>query len=716
LRATSGKLLKAKNQNNSLEAKIADLLAADPLHPLKAREIARKIGVSKNDYQVLRTTLRAMSRDGKILRHPKSRFGIPHKAAEAIGQLRVNSQGYGFVTREEGDDIFISQKNMGVALHKDMVRVRLFAATEGKSPEGQIVEVAERARSTIVGVFRRGKRHGYVVPDDIKLHLDLIIDNADTGGAENGQKVVAEIDQWEHVHLNPTGRIVEVLGFPDERGVDVLSVLHNFELPNTFPEAVLAASDKLADQIPQEEISSRLDLRRLTTFTIDPGNAKDFDDAVSLEKLANGNYRLGVHIADVSYYVAEGGIIDKEAIERGTSVYLVDRVVPMLPEKLSNELCSLKEGKNKLCYSVLMELSPTAELISYELRQTIINSKKRLTYEEAQEIIEGKLKSPLSPILQDMYRLSKKMIAKRESRGSIDFETLELEVILDESGHPVQLKKRQRMDSNRLVEEFMLLANETVAHHVGVKMAQQYVTTFPFVYRIHEKPDALSVKELVQLAAAFKIQVKPPQRITPKYFQKLSLEFQQHPATTILEGALLRSMAKARYSTDNVGHFGLAYKHYTHFTSPIRRYPDLIVHRLLKKYGDNDNPAANRPTPKSLEEICKKSTEREIRAQEAERASIKMKQVEYMERHLGETFRGIISRIVPFGIFVELPEFLLDGLVHISDLQDDYYLFDEKQYSLKGRHHGKVYRLGDKLKIKVSRVNRNERLIDFVLA
>jgi len=705
-----------QKQNVNLEQRIVEFLESDPLRLFKAKDIARKLGVSQSDYQNLRASLRSLARERQILRHPKNQFGIAHKAAEAVGQLRVNSQGYGFVNREDGEDIFISQKNMGVALHKDTVRVRLFATSEGKSAEGQIIEVVERARSKIVGVFRRGRRHCFVVPDDIKLHLDIIIDNADTAGALDGQKVVVEIDVWEHEHLNPTGRVVEVLGFPDSPGVDVLSILHSFELPNTFPHNVLAEAESIPNQIPIVEVSRRLDLRDLTTFTIDPTDAKDFDDAVSLEKLSDGRYRLGVHIADVSYYAQAGSSIDQEAAERGTSVYLVDRVVPMLPEKLSNELCSLREEEDKLCFSALMEITTEGDLISYEIRETIINSNKRLTYEEAQQIIKGKLKSPLAPILQKMYRLSKKLIDKRQKRGSIDFDTLELEVELDDQGAPVKLKRRERLDSHRLIEEFMLLANQTVARHVGVILAQKLQTTVPFVYRIHEKPDAVAIAELVQLAGAFGVQVKPPKRITPKYFQSLSAQFQQHPSATVLESALLRAMAKARYSTENAGHFGLAFKHYTHFTSPIRRYPDLLVHRLLKRYSDDGLSASTLPDLKSLEVASKKSSEREIRAQEAERASIKMKQVEYMERHLGDEFQGIISRIVPFGIFVELPEFLLDGLVHISDLVDDYYLFDEKRYSLKGQYRGKVYRLGDVLKVKVSRVSRNERLVDFVLA
>ncbi len=701
---------------NNLEKKVLAFLQANPYQTFKAKEIARNLEIPKDKYQKLRRALRALQQKGEILRFKKNYYGVGRKVAEVVGKLRVNSQGYGFVTREDGDDVFVSQKNMGLAMHGDVVRVRLFATSEGKSPEGQIVEVIERSRTRLVGTFRQGRKHCYVIPDEIKIHQDIIIPPDETAGALDGQKVVAEIDLWEHDHLNPIGHISQVLGFPDEPGVDILSIIYDFGLPHDFPEHVINATKKITGEIKKEEIQRRLDLRKIITFTIDPDDAKDFDDAISLERMHNGNFRLGVHIADVSYYVLENRAIDREAQERGTSVYLVDRVVPMLPEKISNEVCSLQEGKDKLCYSVLLEMTPQAEVVSYDIRETVIRSRKRFTYQEAQDILDGKLKSDFVFILKKMHRLSKKLIARRRRRGSIDFDSLEVKVILDDKGLPVDIVKRERLATNQMIEEFMLLANETVARHVGLKMASKPDQAPPFVYRVHEKPDAQSVTDLLHLARAFGLELPPPKRITPKYFQHLADIFLAHPASTVLQDALLRTMMKAKYDTKNIGHFGLAYKYYTHFTSPIRRYPDLVVHRLLKKYLKGGLSEKEMPGEEALSEICQKATDREIKAQDAERATIKLKQVEYMERHLGDVFEGFISRIVPFGIFVHIPEKLVDGLVHVSNLLDDYYVYNEENYSLYGQYSGKVYKLGDKVRVQVSRVSRNERLIDFVLA
>jgi ribonuclease R len=700
---------------SNFEKRILDFLKSEPLHTYKAREIARRLKVKEADYRQLRATLRALVRDGQILRLQKNRFGLGQAAVEAVGKLHVNSQGYGFVIRDDGEDIFVSQKNMGAALHHDIVRVRLFATYQGKSPEGRIVDVVERTRPKIVGTFRKGKKHNFVIPDDIKRQRDIIVANGDQRGAQDGQKVVAVIDLWEDAQLSPSGHIENILGFPDEPGVDVLSVAHEMGLPGGFDHKVLAKAQKLRFDLSDEESKRRLDLRHLVAFTIDPPDAKDFDDAVSLEILDNGHYHLGVHIADVSHFVKQGSVIDREALERGTSVYLVDRVVPMLPEKLSNELCSLREGEDKFCHSVLMELDPHGELLSFDIKETIIKSAKRFSYREAQDIIEGKQAGNFRPVLLSMHRLYRLLYKIRQQRGSVNFDSLEVEVELDAQGTPIQLHRRERLDTHGMIEEFMLLANETVTKHVAVVLSQQRETPLPFVYRVHQKPDKESIDELVQLCRAFGVQVTPPKRITPKYFQHLSRQFQAHPAATVLQDALLRSMMKAKYSIDNIGHFGLAYKHYTHFTSPIRRYPDLIVHRLLKRYNSSNGQKTTLPGFKKLEEICRQCSEREVRALEAERASVKMKQVEYMEKHLGDVFDGVISRIVPFGIFVQLPDFLIDGLVHVTSLGDDYYVLDEKKYTMRGSYSGKVFKLGDPLRVKISKVSRNERLVDFVL-
>lgn len=707
-------------EEENLAAQVEALLAQEPFRTYKAKEIARRLGVTQDRYHLLRAALRQLVATGTIVKYPRNRYGRGRPGQEATGVLRVKSQGYGFVLRDdEGEDIFVSERNMGLALHRDRVRVRLFAQSSGRSPEGKVVEVLARARTNIVGTYKRGRKYGFVVPDELKIPHDIYVHDSDAMGAQPGQKVVVHITNWEHEKLNPEGRIVEVLGFPDQTGVDVLSVARAYDLTESFPAEVEEEAASLPGVIPPEEIARRLDLRDTVLFTIDPPDAKDFDDAVSLEELANGHFLLGVHIADVSWYVSSGGAIDREARRRGTSVYLVDRAIPMLPERLSSELCSLVEDKDRLAYSVLMELTTAGDLVRYEFRESVIRSRRRFTYEEVQQILEGQLTDPMAPILRQMRALSQVLIAKRQRRGSVDLDAPEVQVILDAAGGPVEIRPRQRLDSHRLIEEFMLLANETVARHVGVYLRRQgdHDIEPPFVYRIHEKPDRQKMSEFLSFAAAFGVTAQEPPRLTPRFFQKLLAQVAGLEAEPIIRDAMLRAMMKARYSIDNVGHFGLAYKHYTHFTSPIRRYPDLVVHRLLKDYqrrtvaeviGSISRPA--------LEADCRLASEREVVAQEAERESIKMKQVEYMAEHVGEIFKGVISRIVPFGIFVELTTLLVEGLIQVSDLGDDYYVHDTARHAMIGQRRGRVFRVGDTVVVRVARVDPNQRLVDFVLA
>jgi ribonuclease R len=697
-----------------LSQKIRDLLASEPLRALKSKEIQRMLAVPQNKYSSLRSELRSLVVGGKLVKISKNRYTIARKANEIVGELRVNSQGYGFVTWEDGKDVFVSEKNMAMALHKDRVRVRLFAQTSGKSVEGQVVEVLERARKTVVGTFRWGSRYGYVVPDDLKLHKDIMVLSGDDMEAQEGQKVVCQIEQWEHHGLNPSGKIIEVLGFADDVGVDVLSIIHEHELPVQFPDAVLQQVEAIPLEIPREEPQRRLDLRDQIIFTIDPADAKDFDDAVSLEHLPDGGWALGVHIADVSYYVRENAPVDDSARERGTSVYLVDRVIPMLPERLSNELCSLVEGADRLTFSVLMTLSPDGQLISYDIKESIIRNKKRFSYKEAQQVIDGEIAHPYAAQLRLMAKLADLLIARRTRRGSIDFDSLEVEIRLNEKGEAVEILPRERLATNRLIEEFMLLANETAAKHVGQVLKEKLGYELPFVYRIHEKPDQQSVQQLIRMAAGFGVKVTAPQRLQPRFFANLSKTFQQHTAAHVLQTALLRTMMKAQYSTENIGHFGLAYHFYTHFTSPIRRYPDLLVHRLLKQYAAGGYDASV-PAVKELDKLCKQATSCEIRAQEAERDSIKLKQLEFLQKHLEDEFDGIIVRMVNFGFFVELPDYLIDGLVHVTSLDDDYYVMDENNHRLEGRRNGRVFTLGDHVCVRLARIERNEKLVDFII-
>ncbi|HNW58823.1 MAG TPA: ribonuclease R [bacterium] len=704
------------SQERDLGAEILALVARFPQKSFKGKELVRDLAVTKESYLELRKTLRRLVQEGALLKLHKNRYASPSQSPLITGVLRVNSQGFGFVTRDDGrEDVYVGARQMGSALHRDRVRVRLLATRQGERLEGQVVEIIGRGRDRVVGTFRWGRKYAYVIPDEIKIQTDIIVPEPEESGAEEGQKVVVAIDRWPSPHQNPEGHILQVLGYPGDPGVDVLSIVHGFNLDPQFPEEVEAAALRLEAQIPLAEYNRRLDCRDWLIFTIDPVDARDFDDAVSLRPCDNGHLELGVHIADVSHYVTPAGAIDREAERRGTSVYLVDRAIPMLPEHLSSQLCSLRQDEEKLCYSVLLELTPEGNLAGYSFHESIIRSRRRLTYEEAQALIDGGGTDEISLQLRRMWNLAAALIRRREQRGSIDFESQEVQVILDASGHPTGLRRRERLQSHRLIEEFMLLANETVARHAGQAGAAAGSEAPPFVYRVHEKPDRDEVSELLKLLANFGILQTAPKRITPHYFQKLGGLLRRHPAAVVLQDAMLRTMAKARYSTENLGHFGLAYSHYTHFTSPIRRYPDLLVHRLLKAYTAGHSASDMAPLTERLEEQCREASESEVRAAEAERASIKLKLIEYMEDHLGDEQDGFISRIVPFGIFVTLPEFLVEGLVHISDLEDDYYVREPSGYRLVGQRSGRVYALGDPVRIRITRVDRNERLIDFVV-
>jgi ribonuclease R len=722
--------MKAERINFMFEItdRVLEYLAREQHRQFKAKELARTFHVPPTHYREFRDFLKALAREGKIAKHKRNHYGHSHQASALIGTLHVKTQGYAFLITGGGqEDVFISQKNMGTALNRDVVKVQLFARPTGRRPEGRVVEVIKRARQNIVGTLHKGKYFHFVKPDEIKLLRDIIIPNEFLDGAKPGQKVAVSIETWEDELLNPEGRIVKVLGFPDDPGVDVLSVAFSFDLPASFPLEVERATEQLSFETTPETLHQRLDLRDLLTFTIDPEDAKDFDDAVSLRQLTNGNYELGVHIADVSHYVTENSPIDKEALARGTSIYLVDRVVPMLPEKLSNDLCSLKPHTDRFTYSCIMEVTPKGEVVNYRIAESIIHSKRRFNYEEVQRILDGaqsaftatndeekKLGQELDAILREMNALAKVLTRRRLRNGSLDFDTPEVKIILDATGFPVEIRRKLRQDSNRLIEEFMLLANQTVTKHIDLTLARKGEKP-PFIYRIHERPDPLKMEEFALFVKALGYNFDHQQLITGKVLSKFLREISGDPEADIIENVMLRSLMKAKYSTENVGHFGLAFKHYTHFTSPIRRYPDLIAHRTLKTYANGYRPEMYEQLSRKLQHAAQVASERELVALEAERASIKMKQVQFMSHHLGEEFEGIVSGVVSFGIFVEIPQFLVEGLVHISDLEDDYYIFEEKAYRLKGQNSGRVYRLGDKVRVRVVRVDPAERLLDFVL-
>ncbi|MCS7081588.1 MAG: ribonuclease R [Rhodothermia bacterium] len=704
-----------RDQMTPLSERILRFLRTYPGRFFRAGEIARRLGQrTPQATQEVRLVLEALLQAGLIKRIKGKRFGYEPERRYLEGILRLTPQGFGFVTPEEGAaEVFISPRHMGTALDGDRVRVALFAhrASGAKHPEGEVVEVLERRRRTLVGTVRRFRRLYVLQPDDRRFPHDVIL--AERAGAQEGDKVVVDLDLegWTDPRLNPEGRVVEVLGPAGRSDVEVLAVAKAFEVPSVFPEDALQEAEALSGRIGAADLEGREDFRPWIVFTIDPADAKDFDDAVALRPLPDGTYELGVHVADVSHYVRPGTALDREALRRATSVYLVDRTLPMLPERLSNDLCSLRPEEDRLVYSVILNLTPQGRVLRYRITKGVICSRARFTYEEVDAILEGRLKHPFAEILRRMNELAKRLRARRMRNGSLDFDLPEVKFVLDAHGLPVEVIPKVRKDSHKLIEEFMLLANRTVAEHIG--RLRRGWRPRPFIYRVHDEPDP---QKLIQLDAfvrhfGYRLQ-KEADRITARSLQRLLREVEGSPEEGVIEQVVLRSMAKAVYATRNIGHYGLAFRYYTHFTSPIRRYPDLMVHRLLDRYsrGGSDWDA------EELEAICRHCSQRERAADEAERESVKLKQVEYMSRRLGQVFEGVISGVTPFGFFVELLDTLAEGLVRVRDLRDDYYVLDERRYALIGQSTGRCYRLGDRVRVVPIRADTETRQLDFQLA
>ena len=707
--------------------KVVDFLDKHAKSIFKRRILAKRLHIPNKQYQDFKRLLDTLVDQGIIQRYKGHRYGKMKKDNIVSGTLDVKTEGFGFLKRDDGgEDIFISQRNMGPALHKDRVEVNLWAVPKhkGKLCEGRVLKVLERYHKRIVGIFTEGGKFHYVIPDDLKISQDILITEDNRAQAKPGQKVVVELEPRKDMRTPLQGRVVNIIGYPEDKGVDVDSIIYDMGIRFSFPDAVKQEAKKITGKISEEEYKKRLDLRGKLIFTIDPEDAKDYDDAVSLERSDRGNFLLGVHIADVSHWVQANSHIDQEALERGNSVYLVDRVIPMLPEQISNHICSLQQGEDRLCYSVFMEVNPEGEVIHYDFKESIINSTYRFSYKEVQKILDEQKRHSSSAIQKkgqtysdtvvrtmiDMYHVKLILKEKWRQKGLIDFTTLEPEVLLDSDGKPYDIKAREFFDSNEIIESFMLLANRTVAGHIQ-KIRETKEGKFPFVYRIHEKPDREKITELRRFVEVLGYEFNVGKRVKSKNFQRLIQQVKGTEHEYLVENIALRSMMKAKYSKANPGHFGLGFTHYTHFTSPIRRYADLTVHRLLKFYcGYADDPPV---FPASLSEICKTTTEREITAESAERESIKAKQVQFMANKIGQEFSGIISGIVPFGLFVEIPEYLIEGLIAIRDLYDDYYVHDEDHYCLIGEKRGKVFRIGDPVRVRLKRVLLEMRKIDF---
>jgi ribonuclease R len=638
------------------------------------------------------------------------KYKLKAKSGYIEGTIDITSKGYGFlVTDSVSDDIFISQTNLKQAMHGDKVKVYLLARRNGKV-EGEVVQIIERAKETFVGIVEVNRTFAFLVPDHRHMPYDIFIPLDKLNGATNGQKAIAKIVEWPKKAKNPIGEIVDVFGDVGNSDAEMHAILAEFDLPYKYPEEVTEEAEKIPEKITEDEIKKRRDFRKITTFTIDPVDAKDFDDALSLQKLENGNWEVGVHIADVTHYVQEDGIIDKEGYERATSVYLVDRVVPMLPERLSNFICSLRPNEEKLCFSAVFELDEKATILNEWFGRTIINSDRRFSYEEAQEVIETGEGDFASEMLK-LDGLAKLLRAKRFKTGSIAFDKEEVKFELDETGKPLGVFFKVSKDSNKLIEEFMLLANRKVAEKIGVKKSEKEPPTF--VYRVHDKPNLDKLNTFSNFIKKFGYgRIKTQSNISiAKSLNDLLDEVKGKPEENVVETLAIRSMAKAIYTTENIGHYGLAFSHYTHFTSPIRRFPDMMVHRLLAHYLKKGAS----PSAEKYEEMCKHSSDQEQKAANAERASIKYKQVEFMSDKVGQSFNGVISGVTEWGMYVELEGNKCEGLVPLRDMTDDHYVFDEDNYCLYGRHHDKHYQLGDTVKVRIIKANLSKKQLTFML-
>jgi ribonuclease R len=681
------------------------------------RQVCRQLLIEdQSTRHIISEILLELVAKGELDEVRRGKYLLAAKTASVTGVIDLTQSGYGFVKTDEfPEDIFVSMKNLNHALHGDQVKVHIFARKKQSRPEGEVVEIIERARKTFVGIIEISKNFAFLVADGKQMPYDLFIPLRSLNGAKNGQKAIARITEWPAGGKNPIGEVTEVIGFPGSNETEMHAILAEFELPYKFPEDVEAVAGRLPVEIPDSEYKKRRDFRNVPTFTIDPKDAKDFDDALSLQKLPNGHWEVGVHIADVTYYVELKSILEEEARVRATSVYLVDRVVPMLPEKLSNNVCSLRPFEEKLCYSAVFEMDDNAKVISEWFGRTIIYSRRRFAYEEAQEVIDTGEGDMREEILK-LHTLAQKLREQRFKSGSIAFERDEVRFDIDPTGKPLRVYFKEFGESNQLIEEFMLLANKKVAEfcsEFGKEPRPEKVGKGKtFVYRIHDVPNMEKLDSFASFVHKFGYNIKTnSNKKISESLNSLLDDVKGKKEQNLIETLALRSMAKARYSTNNIGHYGLAFHHYTHFTSPIRRYPDMMVHRLLTYYLEGGKP----PDQESYDLLCKHSSEMEKRAIDAERASIKYKQVEFMSDKIGEIFEGVISGVTEWGIFVELVENKCEGLVSVRDLTDDFYELDEVNYCIIGRRSHKRFQLGDSVKVEVYRTNISKKQLDFRL-
>ena len=689
---------------------ILETMRKSPDRALNYKQIAKRLGITdlqeRND---LGQSLNRMKNDGLLREIERGQYRLKHAPPpKLIGKVDMTSTGAAYVTVEGYErDIYISPRKVRQALPGDIVKVHAYATDHGKRIEGEIIEIVERARETFVGTLsiNTTSKVAFVVPDNQKVPVDFFIPLGEMLRAKDGDKVIVKMTEWPERAKNPIAHVITVLGRPGEMETEMHSILAEFDFPLYFPENVEKDAERIPDTISKEEIAKRRDFRGITTFTIDPDDAKDFDDALSIQKLKNGNWEIGVHIADVSHYVQPGSALDDEAVKRATSVYLVDRVIPMLPEKLSNKVCSLRPNEEKLVFSAVFEMDEKANVINEWFGRCVINSDQRFTYDDAQKLIEGG-EGPLKDEVLTMHGLAQLLRAKRFENGAIAFEKEEVKFRLDEKGNPIEVYLKQYKDSNKLIEEFMLLANKQVATFIG-KPKQGTAKTF--VYRIHDNPVQERLETLVTIAAQLDYKVElGPRRILTDSLNKLLADIKGKGEENMLSTMAIRCMAKAEYSTDNIGHFGLGFDYYTHFTSPIRRYPDVMVHRLLQRYLEGGKSAFKQ----DYEDLCIHSSEMEKNATNAERASTKYMQAKYLQDHIGEEFEGLISGVTEWGIFVEIKENKCEGMIRLKDLPDDFYDYEEDSMRVVGSTTGNSYTLGDAVIVKVMNVSLEKRQID----